>query len=65
MIWYYLFKVKIEEYYLNYIRYAFLLVITFGGFSSELFWQREIMLLSSIFISIIIYVSSKNEKEQV
>lgn len=64
LIWYYLFKAKIEDNYLNYVRYAFLFVITFGGFSSELFWQRDIMLLSAIFISIIIYVSSKNEKEQ-
>lgn len=64
LIWYYLFKAKIEDSYLNYVRYAFLFVITFGGFSSELFWQRDIMLLSAIFISIIIYVSSKNEKEQ-
>ncbi|WP_193210026.1 O-antigen ligase family protein [Aliarcobacter cibarius] len=65
IIWYYLFKLKIEDDYLNYIRYTFLLVITFGGFSSELFWQREIMLLSAMFISIIIYVSSKNNKEQI
>ena len=65
LIWYYLFKAKIEDSYLSYVRYTFLLVVTFGGFSSQLFWQREIMLLSSIFISIIIYVSSKNEKEQV
>ncbi|MCT7533300.1 O-antigen ligase family protein [Aliarcobacter cryaerophilus] len=64
MIWYYLFKAKIEDSYLSYVRYTFLLVVTFGGFSSELFWQREVMLLSAIFISIIIYVSSKNEKER-
>ena len=63
MFWYYLFKAKIEDSYLSYVRYTFLLVVTFGGFSSELFWQREVMLLSAIFISIIIYVSSKNEKE--
>lgn len=63
-IWYYLFRVNIKDSYLNYIRYTFLLVITFGGFSSELFWQRDIMLLSAMFISIIIYISSKNEKEQ-
>ena len=63
MFWYYLFKAKIEDSYLSYVCYTFLLVVTFGGFSSELFWQREVMLLSAIFISIIIYVSSKNEKE--
>ena len=63
MFWYYLFTVKIEDNYLNYVRYSFLFVVTFGGFSSNLFWQREIMLLSAIFISIIIYVTTKNNKE--
>lgn len=65
MLLYYLFTIKIDDYYLNYVRYAFLFVVTFGGFSSNLFWQREVMLLSAIFISIIIYVTMKNDKEEV
>lgn len=65
MLWYYLFTIKIDDYYLNYIRYSFLFVVTFGGLSSNLFWQREVMLLSAIFISIIICLTTKNDKEEI
>ena len=57
LFWYQLLKARIEDRYLSYIRYTFLIVVTFGGFSSDMFWQREVMLLSSIFISIIIVSS--------
>lgn len=64
IIWYHLFMVKIYDKYLNYLRYSFLFVVTFGGFSSNLFWQREVMLLSAIFISIIIVLSRDYSKEK-
>lgn len=65
ILWYYLFTIKIDDYYLNYVRYSFLFVVTFGGLSSNLFWQREVMLLSAIFISIIICLTTKNDKEEI
>lgn len=48
------FRTPIESEYFSYIRHAFLLTIIFNGVSSTLFWEREVMLLSSIFLSIII-----------
>ncbi|QKF72663.1 O-antigen ligase family protein [Aliarcobacter faecis] len=65
ILWYYLFTLKIEDGYINYIRYSFFFVISFGGISSELFWQKEVMLLSAIFISIIIYTTTNNKKEKI
>lgn len=65
MIWYYLFSSKITDKYLNFIRYSFLFVLFLGGFSSQLFWQREVMLLSAIFISIIIYTSTKETNKEI
>lgn len=65
IFWFYLFFVKIEDQYLSFIRYANMFVITFQGISNELFWQHEIMLLSAIFISITIYVTTKNDKEEI
>ena len=64
IFWFYLFFVRIEDYYLSFIRYANMFVITFQGISNELFWQHEIMLLSAVFISITTYVTTKNNKEE-
>lgn len=65
MFWYYLFSLKITDKYLNFIRYSFLFVLFLGGFSSHLFWQRDVMLLSAIFISIIIYTSTKEISKEI
>ncbi|QKF59856.1 O-antigen ligase family protein [Aliarcobacter lanthieri] len=65
IFWGYLFFIKIEDQYFNYIRYSNMFVITFQGISNELFYQHEIMLLSAVFISIIIYVTTNNEKEKI
>ncbi len=62
LIWFYIFKIKIEDNYLNYIRYSFLFIFFFGGFSDNLYRQKEVMILFAIFISIII-VSSILKKE--
>ncbi len=59
IFWIYLFFIKIEDEYLNFVRYANMFVVTFQGVSNELFWQHEIMLLSAIFIAIIVFVSTK------
>lgn len=58
-IWYEIFKVKIKNIYFNYIRYSFLFVIFLGGFTENMFRQKEVMMLSSIFISMIIVLSTK------
>lgn len=44
----------INDEFTSFIRYTFLLTIIFNGVSSALFWQRELMLFSSIFFAIII-----------
>lgn len=59
LIWYQIFKVKIEDSYFNYIRYSFLFVVFLGGFTENMFRQREVMMLSAIFISIIIILSNR------
>ena len=64
IFWIYLFIIKIDDEYLNFVRYSNMFVVTFQGVSNELFWQHEIMLLSSIFIAIIIYVAIRNYEEK-
>ncbi|MEM5557908.1 O-antigen ligase family protein [Aliarcobacter cryaerophilus] len=59
IVWYYIFSVKIEDKYFNYIRYAFLFVFFLAGFTENMFRQKEVMMLSAIFISIIIILSTK------
>lgn len=63
LLFYNIFKVNIEDNYINYIRYSFLLIILFGGFTENMFRQREVMILSAIFISIIIVVSLEQKKD--
>lgn len=62
LLFYNIFKVNIEDNYINYIRYSFLLIILFGGFTENMFRQREVMILSAIFISIIIVTSLEQKK---
>ncbi|MFV7791045.1 O-antigen ligase family protein [Aliarcobacter lanthieri] len=63
LIWYQIFKIKIEDIYFNYIRYSFLFIIVFGSLTENMFRQKEVMMLSAIFISIIIVISSKYIKQ--
>jgi len=65
IFWYYLFALKIEDTYIHYIRYIYFFTVSFSGISSELFWQKDIMLLSAVFIPIIIYATTKNNKERI
>ncbi|MDX4062481.1 O-antigen ligase family protein [Aliarcobacter skirrowii] len=58
-IWYEIFKVKIKNIYFNYIRYSFLFVVFLGGFTENMFRQKEVMMMSAIFISMIIVLSTK------
>ncbi|WP_418179805.1 O-antigen ligase family protein [Aliarcobacter lanthieri] len=60
LVLYYIFRLKIKDKYFNYIRYTFLFVIIFGSFTENMFRQKEVMMLSTIFISIIIILSTKN-----
>lgn len=57
LLWYFLFRTKINDRYLNFIRYTSLFVLFFGGFTENMFRQREVLMLASIFISIIILSS--------
>ncbi|QKF90553.1 O-antigen ligase family protein [Arcobacter cloacae] len=59
LIWYYLIVTKIKDDYLNYVRYSFVFIVFLGGFTENMFRQKEIMMLGAIFISIIIVVSTK------
>lgn len=58
------FTLHIDSPYLSFIRHAFLLTLIFNGFSSTLFWQREVLLLSSIFLSIIIVLTKKVKNDE-
>lgn len=64
IFWVYILIIKVEDEYLSFVRYSIWFIITFQSFSNELFWQHEIMLLSAVFISIIIYVSTKDYEEK-
>ena len=64
IILYKIFSIKIEDKYFNYIRYAFLFVFFLAGFTENIFRQKEVMMLSAIFISIIIILSTKYFKNE-
>ena len=59
LIWYYLIVTKIKDNYFNYVRYSFVFIVFLGGFTENMFRQKEVMMLSAIFISIIIVVSTE------
>lgn len=63
LIFYNILKIKIKDIYINYIRYSFVIIIFLGGFTENMFRQKEVMMLSAIFISIVIYVTTNNDKE--
>jgi|GEM_PF-2475421 len=65
IFWYYLFALKIEDRYVNYIRYSYFFVVSFGGICENMFRQREIMLFSAVFIAIIICITTKNNKVRI
>ena len=50
--------------YINYVRYSFLFILFLGGFTENMFRQKEVMMLGAIFISIIIYVAIRNYEEK-
>ena len=64
LIWYKIFKIEIKDMYINYVRYSFLFILFLGGFTENMFRQKEVMMLGAIFISIIIYVAIRNYEEK-
>ena len=64
LIWYKIFKIEIKDMYINYVRYSFLFILFLGGFTENMFRQKEVMMLGAIFISIIIYVAIINYEEK-
>lgn len=64
LIWYKIFKIKIKDIYINYVRYSFLFILFLGGFTENMFRQKEVMMLAAVFISIIIYVAIINYEEK-
>ncbi|MDX4036585.1 hypothetical protein, partial [Aliarcobacter skirrowii] len=63
-IWYQIFKVKIEDNYFNYIKYSFLFVVFLGGFTENMFRQKEVMMLSSIFIALVVILNIASHKRE-
>ena len=53
-IFYLIFKLEINDPYLNYIKYVFLFTIFFAGFTENMFRQQEIMFLFATFLSFLI-----------
>jgi O-antigen ligase len=64
LIWYKIFKIEIKDIYINYVRYSFLFILFLGGFTENMFRQKEVMMLGAVFISIIIYVAIINYEEK-
>jgi O-antigen ligase len=64
LIWYKIFKIEIKDIYINYVRYSFLFILFLGGFTENMFRQKEVMMLAAVFISIIIYVAIINYEEK-
>ena len=63
-IFYQILTLKIEEQFVNYIRYVFIFTIFFAGFTENMFREKEIMLLFATFFSIILaQVTFENKKE--
>lgn len=65
LILYNIFIIRIEEDYLSYVRYSFLFVFILAGFTENIFRQKEVISLFSIFISICILNNRFLEKNKI
>jgi len=59
---YLIFKLKIDDKYISYIRHIFICMIILSSFSENFLRQKEIVLLFSLFISFLIVTSIPNKK---
>jgi O-antigen ligase len=65
-VWFLIFKLKIKDKKISYIKYSYSLILFFAGFTENMFRQKETMFLFALFTSIIIvqnYYESHIEKK--
>jgi len=63
-IFYLILTLKLNSHFINYLKYVFIFTIFFAGFTENLFREKEIMLLFSTFLSIIVVQNQFEQKQK-